>query len=63
MEKKNELQLPLIVVHALKCILGVFTTTFLTSYNVSLNPGNIMGAGVLNIGLLQLSQNVVFISL
>lgn len=62
MEKKNELQLPLIVVHGLKCILGVFTTTFLVSYIVSLSPENIMGTGVMNIGLLHLSQNIVFIT-
>ena len=63
MEKKNELQLPLLAVHGLKGILGLFTSTFLTSFIVSLNPESIMGMGVLNIGLYHLFHNIIFIAL
>ena len=63
MEKKNELQLPLLAVHGFKGILGLFTSTFLTSFIVSLNPESIMGMGVLNIGLYHLFHNIIFIAL
>ena len=63
MEKKNELQLPLLTVHGFKGILGLFTSTFLTSFIVSLNPDSIMGTGILNIGLYHLFHNIVFIAL
>lgn len=61
MKKFNFPQKSLLAVHALKIVLTLFTSTFLTSYIVSLNPDNIMGEGIFNIGLLYISQFVVYI--
>ena len=61
MEKKKFDQKALITVNALRVVLTIFTTTFLTSHILTLTPDNIMGQGVLNVGILYLSQYIVYI--
>lgn len=61
MKKFNFPQKALVTVNALKVILSIFTTTFLTSHIVALNPDNILGQGIFNIGLLYISQFTVYI--
>jgi len=61
MKELRRSQQSLIAIHSLKIILALFTSTFLTSYIVSLNPDNIMGEGIFNIGLLYISQHFVYI--
>ena len=56
-------QKSLLAVQIFKVALEIFTNTFLTSYIVSLNQDNIFGSGLLNIGLLFISQYAVYITL
>ena len=60
MDKVKKTQRTLLAINALKIILTIFTTTFFTSYIVALTPDNILGRGVLNIGIFYLSQFVVY---
>ena len=55
-------QRPLLLIHALKAVLSIFTSTFLTSYIVSLNADNIWGKGIFNIGLLYLTGYATYIT-
>ena len=54
-------QKSLIAVNALKIILTIFTSTFLTSHILNLTPDNILGVGIFNVGFLYLSQFFVYI--
>ena len=49
--KFNSTQKSLLAVNALRVILELFTSTFMTSYILSLNPENVLGQGVFNIGI------------
>lgn len=60
MDKVKKTQRTLLAINALKIVLTIFTTTFFTSYIVALTPDNILGQGVLNIGIFYLSQFVVY---
>lgn len=44
-------QKSLLTIHILRTILEVFTSTFLTSHILSVNPDDVLGQGLLNIGL------------
>ena len=54
-------QKPLLLIHVLKAVLSIFTSTFLTSYIVSLNADNIWGNGIMNVGLLYLTGYTAYI--
>lgn len=53
-------QKSLILVNVLKVILDLFTSTFLTSHILSITPDDLLGSGLLNIGLFYLTQYTVF---
>jgi len=53
--KFDKNQKSLLIVHALRVILELFTSTFMTSYILSLNPENVLGSGVYNIGIFYIS--------
>lgn len=50
MKHLDKTQKSLISVNALRSVLSLFTSTFLTSYIISLNPDNVLGQGLINIG-------------
>lgn len=56
----NKTQKSLITVHMLRLVLELFTSTFLTSHIVSLNPDNMLGAGLFNIGIFYISEFLVY---
>lgn len=61
---KNQLnrnQTALLSVHMLRMVLELFTSTFLTSHIISLNPDNIFGSGLFNVAILYISQYVAYI--
>ena len=62
MEKHfNRTQTCLLSVYLLKIVLELFTQTFLTSHILSVTPNNVLGQGLMNIGLLYIAQNVTYV--
>jgi len=61
MAKLNKNQKSLLIVHMLRMVLELFTSTFLTSHIISLNPENIFGSGLFNVAILYISQYVAYI--
>ena len=61
MAKLNKNQKSLLIVHMLRMVLELFTSTFLTSHIISLSPDNIFGSGLLNVAILYISQYVAYI--
>lgn len=53
-------QKSLLIVNVLRIILELFTSTFLTSHILSITPDDLLGSGLLNIGLFYLTQYIVF---
>lgn len=61
MERLDKTQKALISVNALRAILTLFTSTFLTSYIISLSPENVLGQGIINIGILTISELLIYL--
>ncbi len=61
MSNLNKNQKSLLSVHMIRMILELFTSTFLTSHIISLNPDNIFGSGLFNVAILYISQYVAYI--
>ena len=57
----NKNQKALLSVHMLRIVLELFTSTFLTSHIISLDPENIFGSGLFNVAILYISQYVAYI--
>ena len=60
MAKLPKQQKALLSVHMLRIVLELFTSTFLVSYILAQNPDNIIGKGLINIGLFYVSWNAVY---
>ncbi len=61
MERKfTKTQTFLMMVYLIKIIMELFTSTFLTSHILSVSPDDVFGEGIINIGLLFISQNVTY---
>jgi hypothetical protein len=60
-QKLNKNQNCLLAVHMIRIVLELFTSTFLTSHIISLNPDNIFGSGLFNVAILFISQYVAHI--
>lgn len=58
--KFNKTQKSLFVVYMLRIVLELFTSTFLTSHIVSLNPETALSTGLVNIGIFYISQFFVY---
>lgn len=54
-------QKSLISIYSLRVVLELFTSTFLVSYIVTLNPENIFGTGLLNVAIFYISWFFVYI--
>lgn len=63
MKDFHRTQRALIYVNSLRVILELFTSTFLTSYIISMTPDNILGQGLMNVGLFYVSWFSVYIVL
>ena len=61
MKNLNKTQKALISVNSLRTILSLFTSTFLTSYIISLNPENVLTQGLINIGTLLFADLLAYI--
>lgn len=57
----NRNQTALLSVHMLRMVLELFTSTFLTSHIIALNPDNIFGSGLFNVAMLYISQYIAYI--
>ena len=57
----NRNQKALLSVHMLRMVLELFTSTFLTSHIIALNPENIFGSGLVNVAVLYISQYIAYI--
>ena len=60
MAKLQKSQKALLSVHMLRVVLELFTSTFLTSYILAQSPDNIIGIGLINIGIFYMSWNAVY---
>lgn len=60
MAKLQKSQRALLSVHMLRIVLELFTSTFLVSYILEQSPDNILGTGLINIGLFYISWNAVY---
>ena len=60
MKAFNHSQKNLIAVHMLKMVMDLFISTFLTSFILSQTPDNILGQGLVNIGIFYLSWHIVY---
>lgn len=60
MAKLQKSQRALLSVHMLRIVLELFTSTFLVSYILEQSPDNILGIGLINIGLFYISWNAVY---
>ncbi len=60
-KKFTKTQNCLLWVFLLKIVLELFTQTFLTSHILSVSPDDIFGHGLINIGLLYISQNATYV--
>ena len=61
MAKLNRNQKSLLIVQMIRMILELFTSTFLTSHIISLDPENIFGSGLFNVAILFISQYIAYI--
>ena len=61
MKKGKTEQKALFAVHSLRVVLELFTTTFLTSHIISVDPNDIFGAGIFNIGLFYIAKFLTYI--
>ena len=61
MKKAKTEQKTLFSVHSLRIVLELFTTTFLTSHIISVDPNDIFGVGLLNIGLFYIAKFLTYI--
>ncbi len=59
--KLDRNQNSLLIVHMIRMVLELFTSTFLTSHIISLDPDNIFGTGLFNVAILFISQYVAYI--
>lgn len=59
--KLNKNQNALLAVHMIRMMLELFTSTFLTSHIISLDPDNIFGSGLFNVAILYISQYIAYI--
>lgn len=59
--KLSRNQNSLLIVHMIRMVLELFTSTFLTSHIISLDPDNIFGTGLFNVAILYISQYVAYI--
>ncbi len=59
--KLSRNQNSLLIVHMIRMVLELFTSTFLTSHIISLEPDNIFGTGLFNVAILYISQYVAYI--
>ena len=59
-QKFSRTQTSLLTVHMLYIVLELFTSTFLTSHIVSVDPNDVLGSGLFNIGLFYISQFTVY---
>ncbi|MBQ4541616.1 MAG: MFS transporter [Clostridia bacterium] len=60
MGKLNRNQKTLISVHLIRMILELFTNTFLTSHILSFSADNVLGTGLLNVGLFFVAEFTVY---
>ena len=61
MRKGKTEQKTLFAVHMFRVVLELFTTTFLTSHIISVDPNDIFGAGLINIGLFFIAEFITYI--
>ena len=61
MRKGKTEQKTLFAVHSLRVVLELFTTTFLTSHIISVDPNDIFGVGIFNIGLFYIAKFLTYI--
>lgn len=61
MANLNRNQKSLLSVHMIRMVLELFTSTFLTSHIISLDPENIFGTGLFNVAILFISQYIAHI--
>lgn len=61
MRKEKTEQKTLFAVHMFRVVLELFTTTFLTSHIISVDPNDIFGAGLINIGLFFIAEFITYI--
>ena len=61
MAKLNKNQKSLLAVHMIRMVLELFTSTFLTSHIISLDPENIFGSGLFNVAILYIAQYIAYI--
>ncbi len=62
MEKKfNRTQKCLLAVYMIKIVMDLFTQTFLTSHILAVSPDDVFGKGLMNVGLLSLSQAAAYL--
>lgn len=59
--KLDRNQNSLLIVHMIRMVLELFTSTFLTSHIISLDPDNIFGTGLFNVAILFIAQYVAYI--
>lgn len=59
-QKLNRNQNSLLIVHMIRMILELFISTFLTSHIISLNPDNIFGIGLINVGLFYVAEFAIY---
>ena len=59
-KKFDTTQKSLISVYIFRIILELFTTTFLTSYILTLSPDTVLGSGILNIGIFYISMYATY---
>ncbi len=60
MAKLPKQQKALLSVHMLRIVLELFTSTFLVSYILAQNPDNILGKGLINIGIFYIAWNATY---
>ena len=60
MSKLPKQQKALLSVHMFRIVLELFTSTFLVSFILAQNPDNIIGRGLINIGIFYVSWNVTY---
>ena len=56
----NKNQKTLISIHVIRMILELFTSTFLTSHILSFSADNVLGTGLLNVGLFFVAEFTVY---
>lgn len=56
----NKSQKGLVATHIMHVILELFISTFLTSYIISMTQGNVLGSGLINVGLFYLAWYLIY---